>query len=621
MTTTPDFKLRLANSALWRAYKYLAPYWRLSAGAYLTLLLINLLNVAIPQFIRWIIDRGIRQEDFSLLAWSVLSLLGLTLAKGGLAFLQGWWTEIASQSVAYDVRNAIQNQLTALSFSYHDRSETGQLLSRALQDVERIRFLTGRATLRIVDGVVLLLGTAAILFWMNPRLALLAVGATPLLAHRALYFGSRFRPLSALIQDQLGILTTRLEQNLRGARVVKSFAQEEAEIERFERDNRQWFDLGAEAARLQALHLPLMDFIGNLGTVFIIWYGGTLVIRGQLTLGELVAFSTYLGQLVLPIRRMGQIIPAISMAGTAAERIFKILDTVPEVKDTPQARPLPPVQGTVRFENVSFAYTNRHIILKDISFAAQPGQIIALLGPTGSGKSTITSLLPRFYEPTQGRITIDGLDTRQVTLTSLRSQIGIVLQETLLFAATIRENIAFGRPEASQAEIEAAARAAQAHEFIAKLPEGYDTSVGERGVTLSGGQKQRIAIARALLTDPRLLILDDATASVDTETEALIQQALSHLMEGRTSFVIAHRLSTVRRADLILLLDKGRIVERGTHQTLLEHSALYQEVYQHQLRPQEVAELAAQAASQSKAGPERGQKGVDFSQLAKGQPS
>ena len=578
-------------SILWRAYRCLRPYRRLVVGTYVTLIFINILNVAIPQFIRWIIDRGIREQDFNLLTWSVFSLLGITLIRGGLAFLQGWWTEAASQSVAYDVRNAIQNKLTMLSFSYHDQSETGQLLSRALQDVERIRFLTGRATMRIVDGIVLFLATAVVLVWMNPTLALLSLGAMPLLAHRAISFGRRYRPLSAEIQDQLGVLTSRLEQNLRGMRVVKAFAQENTEINRFDRDNGHWFDLSARAVRLQALNVPAMDLIANIGVVFIIWYGGLLVVRGQLTLGELVAFSTYLAQLTMPVRRMGLVIPAIAMAGASAERIFKILDADPEVKDDPAAQLLPPVTGHVRFENVSFAYARRHIVLKDISFEARPGQIVALLGATGSGKSTITNLLPRFYEVTQGRITIDDYDIRQVTLNSLRSQIGIVLQETLLFAATIRENIAFGRPDSTEEEIVAAASAAQAHDFITQLPKGYDTHVGERGVTLSGGQKQRVAIARALLTDPRLLILDDATASVDTETEALIQQALVQLMQGRTSFVIAHRLSTVRRADLILVLEKGQIVARGTHNSLLRTSALYREVYQRQLKPDEVASV------------------------------
>jgi ABC-type multidrug transport system fused ATPase/permease subunit len=572
---------------LLRCFSYLRPYWRWTAGAYLALLGINALALTIPQFIRWIVDRGIGGRDARLLGWSVLALLGLTVLKGGLTFVQGQWTETASQSVAYDLRNAIHRKLADLSFSYHDRTETGQLLSRAVQDVERIRFVTGRAFLRLTDGAVLLMGTAAMLAWMNPRLALLALSTMPLLGWRAFHFGRRLRPLSLAIQQQLAVLTTRLEQNLRGARVVKAFAQEEAEIARFDRQNDRWFDLSAQSARLEAANEPLIDLIANVGTVFIIWYGGWLVIHSQLTLGELVAFSTYLAQLVQPVRRLGTIIPALSQAAAAGERIFEILDVESEVQDAPDATPLPSVRGHVRFEHVSFAYFRRHRVLTDITFEARPGQVIALLGTTGSGKSTIINLIPRFYDPTDGRITIDGCDIRHVTLNSLRDQIGIVLQETTLFAATLRENISFGRPDASEQDIVEAARAAQAEEFIAQMPDGYDTRVGERGVTLSGGQRQRIAIARALLKDPRILILDDATSSVDTETEQLIQVALERLMRGRTSFVIAQRLSTLRLADLILVLDKERIVARGTHDDLLRTSGLYAEIYHRQLRPQE----------------------------------
>jgi ATP-binding cassette subfamily B protein len=572
---------------LWRSFKFLRPYWRLTAGAYLFLIGINGLNVLVPQFIRSIIDEGITKNNMRWLALAVLGLLGVTLVKGVLVFFQGRWTEVASQSVAFDVRNAIQQQLTRLSFSYHDQSEAGQLLSRAIQDVERIRFLTGRATLRITDGIILLLSTSVILFSMNPRLAVLTMLSMPFLIHRALYFGRRFRPLSTEIQNQLGVLTSQLEQNLRGSRVVKAFAQEDAEIERFDVQNEKWFDLAALAARLQSFNIPLLDLIVNISTIVIIWYGGSLVIQQQLTIGELVAFTTYLSLLVGPVRSLGMVVPAIAMASSAGERIFEILDAVPEVRDAPDAIPLPAVEGHVRMEDVAFSYVNRNRVLHDINLEAKPGQIIALLGPTGSGKSTITNLIPRFYDPTGGRVTIDGYDLRKVTIESLRGQIGIVLQESTLFAATIRENLAFGRPDATEEEIIGAAKAAQAHHFISNLPDGYDTEVGERGVTLSGGQKQRVAIARALLTDPRILILDDATASVDTETEQLIQKALERLMEGRTSFVIAHRLSTVRKADLILVLKKGRIVAEGTHESLLETSRLYLEIYNRQLRPQE----------------------------------
>ncbi|MBU0495281.1 MAG: ABC transporter ATP-binding protein/permease [Chloroflexi bacterium] len=570
-----------------RCYGYLRPYRRLAVPAYLALLVINALNALIPQIIREAVDRGMDGGDVAFLGAMVLALLALTLVKGVLAFIQGRWIEQSSQGVAYDLRNAIHGQLAALSFSYHDQAETGQLLSRSIQDVERIRFLTGRATFRLLDGSVLLVGTTVMLTWMNPRLAILALLMVPLLGLTTFNFARQFRPLSLAIQQQLAVLTTRLDQNLRGARIVKAFAQEDAEIARFDAENVHWFDLSARSARLQAVNAPLLTLIANAGLVFVIWYGGLLVIRSELTLGELVAFTTYLGLLAQPVRLMGMITPVLAMAVASGERIFEILDAQSEVRELPDAVPLPPVRGHVCLEHVSFAYFGRHRVLDDVTFEARPGQVIALLGATGSGKSTIINLIPRFYDPTGGRITIDGHDIRQVTLNSLRDQIGIVLQETTLFAATVRENIAFGCLDAAEEAIVEAAQAAQCHEFILDMPDGYDSHVGERGVTLSGGQKQRIAIARALLKDPRILILDDALSSVDTETEQRIQVALERLMEGRTSFVIAQRLSTLRRADLILVLEQGRIVARGTHADLLSTSGLYAEIYYRQLRPQE----------------------------------
>jgi ABC-type multidrug transport system fused ATPase/permease subunit len=567
-----------------RAYGYLRPYTRLALVVYATALLIAGLSVAIPQFIRWIVDRGIAGGELALLAQAVAALLALTLLRGVLTFFQGQSAEIASQGVAYDVRNAIERQLMALSFSFHDKAESGQLLSRALQDVEYIRFLTGRASLRIFEAVVLFAATAGVLLWMNWRLALLAMLALPLITIVGLRFGSRYRPLSLAIQQQLGALTTQLEQNLRGARVVKAFAQEPAEIERFDAENEAWFGLAARQARLDSLNSPFMDFIANVGLVAVVWYGGALAIRGEVTLGELIAFTTYLGQLADPVRRLGLIIPAVAMASSSAERIFAILDRKPDVASPPVATPLDHVRGEVAFENVAFSYDGSGRVLEDLTFSARPGQIIALLGATGSGKSTVINLIPRLYDPVEGRVTLDGWDLRELPLEELRRHIGIVLQETSLFARTVRENIAYGRPGAGEDEIVAAAQAAQAHDFIVEqLPDGYDTVIGEQGTTLSGGQKQRLAIARALLTDPRILILDDATASVDVETERRIQQALDTLMEGRTTFVIAHRLSTVRRADLILLLDRGRIVARGTHEELMARSELYREVHERQL--------------------------------------
>lgn len=577
-------ELQWRNNALLRAFVFLRPYWKISVATYVAAMIINLLSVVIPQFIRWIVDAGITDRRTDILAWGIAGLLGLTVVRSVLGFLLGHWSEKASQYVSYDLRNAIYKKLAMLSFSYHDYAETGQILSRSLTDVERIRFLTGRAVLRLFQAATLLLATFVALVLMNAELAVLAMLTMPVLGYVAYRFGSIYRPLSLDIQQQEAVLTTVLEQNLRGARIVKAFARENSEIQRFEAENEAWFTLSERAVRVSANNMPLINFIASISTVLIIWYGGMQVINNALTLGELVAFTTYLGQLVGPIRRFGVIIPAIAMASASGERIFEILDAESEVEESPDATDLPAIEGYVRFENVNFTYFGRRQILDDISFEAKPGQVLALLGMTGSGKSTIINLIPRFYDPTSGRIAIDSIDIRDVTLKSLREQIGIVLQETTLFAATIRENIAFGVPEATDEQIIAAAKSAQAHDFITGMADGYDTDVGERGVTLSGGQKQRIAIARALLKNPRILLLDDATSSVDTETEQLIQLALQNLMRGRTSFVVAQRLSTVRMADHIIVLDKGHIAVQGTHRDLLNNSGLYAEIYHRQLR-------------------------------------
>lgn len=565
----------------------------LVAGSYLLLLLNNGITLATPLILRTVVDRGIRGSSIPVIRSGTLLILGLTLVRGIGTFLSGRWTEIASQNVAYDLRNRIHEKLQSLSFSYHDRAETGQLLVRAITDVDRVRFLTGRAIVRLVEATTLVIGVGTAMLAMNSRLALVTLTVVPFLVWQAVRMGHRLRPLSLTIQQQTSVLATRLEQNLRGARIVKAFAQERNEIQRFEEENWRLFDLHRLAARVEAFTLPSLTLTAGLGTVVVLLFGGWATAQDQLTVGGLVAFITYVSLLLVPVRRMGNIVAAIAQAVASGERIFEILDARSEVEESPDAYPLKHVRGHIRFEHVSFAYFGRHRVLEDIDFEVQPGEVVALLGATGSGKSTIINLIPRFYDVTSGRITLDGHDIRDITLESLRAHIGIVLQDTILFATTIRENIAFGRPGASEEEIIAAAQAACAHDFIVQMPEGYDTLVGERGVTLSGGQKQRIAIARALLKDPRVLILDDATSSVDTETEAAIQIALARLMQGRTCFVIAQRLSTVRRADLILVLDHGRIAacahctpERSAHEELLHTSSLYAEIYHRQLRPQ-----------------------------------
>ncbi|MCG2768322.1 MAG: ABC transporter ATP-binding protein/permease [Anaerolineae bacterium] len=578
-----------------RCLSYLRPHRALVVGAYLLLLINNVITLGMPLIIGHTVDQGIRAGDASVIRLGAVALLALALLRGVLTFLLGRWTEVASQNVAYDLRNAIHDKLQSLSFSYHDQAETGQLLARAIGDVDRVRFLTGRAILRLVEVVTLVLGIAIAMMVMNLRLALPTLVIVPLLTYVALTFGRLYRPLWGAIREQISELTAHLEQNLRGSRIVKAFAQEPAEIRRFDTANAKFFDLHMIASRTRAMYLPLLRLIASAGIIAVILYGGQLVIREELTIGELVAFSTYVGQLLVPVRRLGMIVSAIAESIASGERIFEILDARSEVEDLPGARPVENVRGHVRFEHVSFSYFERNPVLKDIDFGAEPGQVVALLGATGSGKSSVINLVPRFYDPTRGRVLLDGHDIRYLTVASLREQIGIVLQDTTLFATTVRENIAFGRPDAGEEEIIAAARAASAHDFIMEMPQGYETAVGERGMTLSGGQKQRIAIARAILKDPRILILDDATSSVDTETEALIQAALARLMKGRTSFVIAQRLSTLRQADQVLVIEKGRIAARGyrttehtAHDELLRTSGLYAEIYYQQLRPREL---------------------------------
>ena len=567
-----------------RSFTFLKKYRHIAIGVYGLATLTTGLAVLIPQTIRWVVDAGIVQQNMQILLTSLLGLLLLTLVKGPVDFMLGRWTEVASQGVAYDIRNAIYEKLSSLSFSYHDSAQTGQLLARSISDVERIRFLTGRAFLRLYQHTALMLLTFVALLLMNAQLALLSMILMPLMAYVALRFGRIFRPLSLDLQHQLAEMTTVLEQNLRGAKIVKAFAQEDAEVERFEAENRAWFGLAQKQVTVQTQHIPLLDFIASLSTVVIIWLGGRLVIENNLTIGELVAFTAYVGQLISPVRRLGVIIPAVAMASAAGERVYTILDAQSEVTDSPDATALPPIKGRVRFEEVSFSYFNQRQVLDSLNFEAEVGEVVALLGATGSGKSTIINLIPRFYDVTGGRVLVDGTDVRDVTQNSLRDQIGIVLQETVLFAATLRENIAFGLNGVSDTDVIEAAKAAQAHDFITAMPDGYDSEVGERGVTLSGGQKQRIAIARALLKDPRILLLDDATSSVDTETERLIQIALERLMVGRTSFIIAQRLSTVRMADKVLVLQGGRIAAAGTHEELLQTSGLYAEIYYRNLR-------------------------------------
>jgi ATP-binding cassette subfamily B protein len=562
------------------------PYWLAELVAYACMFAITGVSLYSPQLIRAIVDVGIGENQPAVLGRSVLLLLLLTVGRGLFRFGQTYMSERVSQNIAYDMRNEVYEKLQGLSFSYHDRTQAGQLLSRVTSDVERVQRITGRGFLRLVDTITLFTGSLIIMVRMQPLLAVISLAAMPFIMVLMRWFMEKIHPLWHERQDRVGELTALVEQNLLGVSVVRGFAQEKAEEKRFEDETTNVYRISMILERARAFTMPLIVLLASASTVLILWIGGRMVINDVLTLGSLVAFNSYLLQLIQPMRRLGFIATMIGESRASAERVFEILDARSEVENSPDAVPLGEIEGRVTFDNVSFSYLGGSKVLREVSFDVAPGQVIALLGPTGSGKSTITNLIPRFYDVTEGAIKIDGVDIRSVTIESLRRQIGIVLQETTLFGSTVRENITFGRTNATQEEIEAATKAAAAHNFIMGFPNGYDTAVGERGVTLSGGQRQRIAIARALLLDPRILILDDATSSVDTETEQEIQAALEVLMRNRTCFIIAQRVSTVRTADQIFVVDRGRLVARGQHQDLIRESGIYADIYYRQLRPE-----------------------------------
>jgi ABC-type multidrug transport system fused ATPase/permease subunit len=588
-----------------RLLGFLGPYKRRTAFAALCVLISSAAIIVMPQLIRWAIDYGLGIERQNgelvatgqkhLLVLAALAVMATALLRGIFAFGQTYLGEWLSQRVAYDIRNGIYDRLQRLSYAYHDQQQTGQLMSRATQDVEAVRWFVAMGVMRGTYVIILLVSVLILMVVTNWLLALVVWAFIPLIAWRSTVMALSLRPLWTRIQEGLARIATVLQEALTGARVVKAFGREAFEGEKFRREADAVFVDSYESSRIQAANAPLMSGLWLAATAATLWVGGVQVVHGNLEIGGLAAFLLYLTILQMPVRVLGWIIMLTARANAAGERIYEIMDAESAVKEKANAVELKNVKGHVRFEDVSFGYDAISPILSHIDLDARPGQVVALMGPTGSGKTTVVNLMPRFYDATDGRITIDGIDTRDVTLTSLRQTISTVQQDVFLFSATVRDNIAYGAVNATQEQIEEAARAAHIHDFIMGLPDGYDTWVGERGITLSGGQKQRMAIARTLLMDPRILILDDSTSSVDTETEYLIQRTLSGLMKGRTTFVIAQRLRTVKMADQILVLQDGRLVERGRHDQLLRKNGIYRQIYDLELRDQEEA-LAAEPA-------------------------
>jgi ATP-binding cassette subfamily B protein len=568
-----------------RLLAYLKPYPKEVTLAYGSMLISTLLNLIVPQVLKGAIDRGLAEMRILLVSSSVI--LALAILKGIVAFGKRYYGEWMSIRVAYDLRNVFYDKVQRLPFAFHNRSQTGDMMSRATSDINEVEQFVGVGLMELVATVLVLIGIISAMFYESVGLALLALLPMPVLIYTTLRFARIVLPMFKSIQEQMGVLSTVMQESLTGIRVVKAFAREFYELQKFNRENDIWFNRRHRVIKAWGNNWPLFTLLVALSVFLLLWVGGPQVIHEKITVGSLFAMISYVLMLNGPVQNLGFFANLAATASASAERFFEIIDTPNELEDQPGAIVLNKVRGEVSFENVAFYYREGEPTLKKIDFIAEPGQVIALIGPTGSGKSTIINLIPRFYDPTHGCVRVDGYDLREVAIASLRTQIGVVLQDPFLFSTTIAENIAYGRKDATQEEIVEASKAAYTHNFIMDFPKGYETKVGERGVTLSGGQKQRIAIARALLMDPRILLLDDSTSSVDIETEHLIQKALERLMKGRTTFIIAQRLLTLKNANLILVLDQGEIVQRGTHAELLAEEGLYREIYDYQLRDQD----------------------------------
>ena len=567
-----------------RLLQYIKPYLKRLAIAIVCIILAASANLYVPWVLRDIIDQVLAHKDMSMLNQIAGGIVAVYFLRGIFLYGQTYLMSFIGQKVIIDIREDIYRHIQRLSLAYFEKRRTGQIMSFITNDVAAVQGALVDSMIELVTEGMTLLGSLAIMFYLHWQLSLLTLVTAPLVGQTMNVFGKKLRKSSTNIQERAADITSVLQESISSVRVIKSFAREEFEIERFKKENHQNFRAQMKNSQIMATLTPLIEFLAAIGVTAIIWYGGREVINGNLTAGSLIAFLVYAVNLSNPIKRLSRVYGNIQKALAAAERVFDVLDTQPEIKDMPGAATLAKIDGRVEFNHVTFEYKPGEPALQQVQLTVEPGQVVAIVGPSGAGKTTIANLLPRFYDPSAGEITIDGIDIKTVTMKSLREQIGIVPQETILFNGSVYSNILYGRLDAAYDEVVNAAKAANAHQFITDMPEGYDTQIGERGSKLSGGQRQRISIARAILKNPRILILDEATSALDTESEKLVQEAVDKLMVGRTSFVIAHRLSTIKRAHVIVVMERGKLVEKGTHEELLALGGLYSKLYQVQFQ-------------------------------------
>lgn len=570
-----------------RILSYIKPYMHRLIFAMFCTIMAAAGNLYIPWIIKDMIDEVLADKNGTMLNWIAASIIAIFVVRGLFWYGQNYLMSYIGQSVIIDIRAAVFKKLQRLSVSFYDKNKTGTIMSYVTNDVNALQSAMVENTIEMITEGFILIGSVVAMIYLDWRLTLFTVCTFPVVLWFMEFFGKKIRKTSGRIQECTADITSVLQESVASARVIKSFVREDYEVDRFDVENRANFRANMKNAQLMATLTPVVELVAAIGVTMIIWYGGNNVINGTITAGSLVAFLTYAVNISNPIKRLTRVIGNIQKALAAAQRVFMIIDMPEEIAESRDAKQLPEVSGKVEFQNVSFAYDDKGNVITDLSFSVKPGEVIAIVGPSGAGKSTIANLLPRFYDVNKGDIKIDGHSVREVTLDSLREQVGIVPQETMLFNGSVYNNILYGRLDATKEEIEAAAKAANAHDFIMQLTDGYETKLGDRGVNLSGGQRQRIAIARAILKNPRILILDEATSALDTESERVVQEALDRLMVGRTSFVIAHRLSTVKNADKILVLEKGNLVESGTHDELLALDGLYAHLYKIQYRNKE----------------------------------